>query len=107
MIIKYKDKLINIKAKKANFFASIGGLMFRSKETDNILFEFKNKSRYALHSVFVFFPFLVLWLDENNRVLDFKIVKPFSFYVDTNKKFNKILELPVNKENEKIIGFFT
>lgn len=105
LILDYKDKKIAVNVKTASFFGGIRGLMFR-KKSGNLLFSFERDSSMAIHSIFVFSPFLALWLDSRNRVLDFKIVRPFSLYVNTSRKYRKILEMPLSKENEEIIKCF-
>ena len=102
MIIKIGGKKINISCKKVSFFGGVRGLMFRNKETKNLLFEYSG----SIHSFFVFFNFLIIWLDKKNNVVDFKIIKPFRFHVKTEKKFKKFIEIPLNSKNKKIIDFF-
>ena len=51
----------------------------------------------------MFFDFLVLWLDERNNVVDFKIIKPFSVYEKSNKDFYKIIEIPVSRRYHSIV----
>jgi uncharacterized membrane protein (UPF0127 family) len=70
------------------------GLMFRTRKTSPLLFEFKKNVRMAIHSFFVFFPFKAIWLDENNRIIAQKIVKPFTFCVCPRKPFRKLIEIP-------------
>lgn len=108
MIIKinYKGKEIGINVNKLSKFGHYIGLMFRTRETSNLLFDFEKNTQILLHSYFVFFPFLVLWLDEHNRVMDFCIVNPFSLHINPKKKFRKIVEIPINKRNVKIARFF-
>ncbi len=102
MIIKLGGRKIKITFRKVSFLEGIRGLMFRNKETENLLFEYTG----GIHSFFVFFPFLIAWLDSKNKVVDFKIVKPFQFHVKTGKKFGSFLEIPLNLQNKKIINFF-
>lgn len=106
MKVYFTGKSINIDAKKASFLGRSTGLMFRSRNTDNLLFEFKTATRISFHSFFVFFPFLVLWLDEQNRVIDYKICKPFEMKISTRKSFKKVIELPLNRNNSHIVHFF-
>ena len=106
MKIFYKRREIELYARNVSGIGRLRGLMFRHKNTSNLLFDFGKPVRYSLHSFFVFFKFLVVLLDEKNNVVDLKIEKPFRFYVNTDKKFVKILEIPVNKRNKKIIKFF-
>ncbi|MBI4116915.1 DUF192 domain-containing protein [Candidatus Pacearchaeota archaeon] len=106
MKIHYKNKSIEIFAKKVSPIGKVLGLMFKSKETDNLLFEFKNKTKMKIHSFFVFFKFLAVWLDEKNNVVDFKIVEPFEFSVSPKKPFRKLVELPFNDKNRKTISIF-
>lgn len=107
MIIYHNKKKINIeRLKKLNIFQRFTGLMFRSSNTERLLFEFSFNSRIAIHSFFVFFPFLAIWLDGKNRVVEFKMVRPFLPSIKPAKKFKKLIELPLNNDNKKIIGFF-
>ena len=72
-----KRVLVNVR--RAEFFSKFFGLMFKSKNTENLLFEFKNDVKISFHSFFVFFSFLIIWLNPKNDVIEWRIVKPFSF----------------------------
>ncbi|MGD9276433.1 MAG: DUF192 domain-containing protein [Candidatus Pacearchaeota archaeon] len=99
---KRGKKKFKINAHKCNISST--GLMFkRRKNAKALIFNFKKSSRMALTSLFVFFEFLVLWLDERDNVVDMKICKPWKVYINTKKSFSKILEIPKNKKYEKII----
>ncbi|MEM3074643.1 MAG: hypothetical protein QW727_01740 [Candidatus Pacearchaeota archaeon] len=101
MIIKFKNKFIKIKnIQEARGFNIFRGLMFRRKNKSPV-FLFNSKS--SLHSFFVFFPFLVLWLDKKNNVADFKIVYPFLPYINTKKEYKRILEIPISKKNYNLV----
>ncbi len=107
MNIYYKKRKLKIKnLKKLSFVGKVTGLMFRPVNTQNLLFEFNSLTQTPIHSFFVFFNFLALWVDEKNRVVDFKIVKPFLPSIKPDKKFKKLIELPLNSDNKKIINFF-
>ena len=97
---------INVKARKVSSFGKVRGLIFRSKNTDNLLFEFKKDGKRGIHSLFLFFPFLAVWLDSKDRVLEFRVVDPFCFHVCPDVLSRKILEIPLNKENEKVLRLF-
>ena len=102
--IGLSGKKFNIEARELSPIRQAIGLMFKSKECDNLLFN--RRGRWAIHSFFVFFPFLAVWLDEKNKVLEYKIVRPFAFSVRPRNKFAKLVELPINRKNEKIIKLF-
>ncbi len=106
MIIKYDNKKINIPIKKVLFFGKISGLMFKNKETKNLLFEFKKETTMKIHSFFVFFPFLAIWTNQKNEVVEFKFVKPFNPVIKSKKPFQKLIEVPLNSKNKKIIDYF-
>ena len=106
MIIKYKNKKIRIDAKKVSELGKISGLMFRTRETKNLLFVFKKKTNVKIHSFFVFFKFLGVWLDEKNEVIESKIINPFHLGYSPKKSFSKLVEIPINEKNRKIIVFF-
>jgi len=102
--LRHKDKNIVIEVKKCGYSDEAFGLMFQKKENANaLLFDFSNRERLALHSLFVFFPFLAIWLDDKNKILEFRIIKPFSFNVLSKKPFSKIVEVPINLKYQKII----
>jgi len=105
--LKFKARKIEIdNVKKLNKFEKGMGLMFRCRDKcPAMLFKFKNPTRMNIHSLFVFFPFVVIWLDNKNKVVDMKIVKPFRILVSCKKSFYKILEIPLNKRYQKQIKF--
>ena len=106
MRLNFKEKNIEIPVQKLGFFGRYIGLMFKSKNTKNLLFEFKNNTRNRIHSFFVFFPFIILWLNEKNQVLEWKIVSPFSLAIKPRNEFRRFIEVPFNIPNKKIIKFF-
>jgi uncharacterized membrane protein (UPF0127 family) len=103
MIIKHKSKGIKVNdVKKVSEFEKGIGLMFHNRERcPAMLFEFKNPTRMKIHSLFVFFPFVAVWLDNQNKIVDSKIVKPFRLSISSKKPFYKLLEIPLNKEYKK------
>lgn len=106
MRIFLNRKSIEIDARKVSFLRRGIGLMFRSKETEPLLFEFNNDGKRAITSFFVFFPFLAVWLDEKDRVVELKKILPFEFSIRPKRAFRKLVEIPFNHKNEKIISFF-
>ena len=49
-----------------------------------------------------------MWLDDKNNIVEKKLVKPWALFVLPEKKFNKLVEIPVNKRYRKItrdLGF--
>ena len=105
MIIKDKSKKIEIQnVKTLSEFGKGIGLMFRKKKKcPAMLFEFSKPTRMRIHSLFVFFKFAAVWLDDKNKIIDKKIVKPFRLSVSCKKPFHKLVEIPLNKEYEKKI----
>ena len=106
MRVYYNKKSIDIPVRKVGFFGKYIGLMFKSKETRNLLFDFNKDLRRGIHSYFVFFPFLAIWLDNKNRVLESKIVYPFTSLVLPKCDFRKLVEIPRNHGNSNLIVFF-
>jgi uncharacterized membrane protein (UPF0127 family) len=98
--IKYKSSNIKIKnVKKLSEFGKGIGLMFHSREKcPAMLFEFRKPTKMKIHSLFVFFRFAAIWLDDKNRVIEKKIVKPFRLSVSCKKSFYKLVEIPLNSE---------
>ena len=78
--------------------------MFRSREkAKTFLFEFKKPTKIKIHSLFVFFPFVAVWLDKNNKIVKLKTVKPFSLAISPTRSYSKIIEIPINKKYSKIV----
>ena len=108
MKIHSKSGSVDVSVRKVGFFGKGLGLMFRSKKIGNLLFEFGSDKRRAIHSLFVFFPFLAVWLDSEDRVLETRVVKPFRFSVIPSKPFRKLVEIPLDEGSDlstaKLLG---
>lgn len=108
MKINYNSKIIEIpKVRVLNGIENFtSGLMFSRKEKSRaILFNFKKTQSFNFTSLFVFFPFIILWMNDKNEVIDKKIVKPFRWCIPSVKTYNKVLEIPINKFYEdKIVS---
>lgn len=100
MKLKIKGKYFEIPdVRISSELGKIKGLMFtRRKNARALLFDFPEQTTIAIHSFFVFFPFLALWLDDKNDILEFKIVRPFVPYVKPKKSFSRLLEIPLNEK---------
>ena len=99
--LKSGGKLLIVpNVKEVKGLRNFKGLMFtRREKAGSLLFNIKS----SLHSYFVFFPFVVLWLDNSNKILDKKIVRPFTFYINSNENYSKILEIPFNRRYNYLI----
>jgi len=97
----YRGKRINLTARKCGVFNF--GLMFRTKNTKPCLFEFNKPQRFRLTSLFVFFDFIVLWLNEHNEVTDMRKINPFTFSISTKKEFSSIVEIPINDKYRNLV----
>lgn len=104
--VNYRRKFIELPVRRLGFFGKISGLMLKTKGTKNFLFDFGRRVSYNFHSLFCFFSFLILWLDEKNNVISWRVVEPFVLQIPSPKSFVKVIEVPLNKENSEIIGFF-
>jgi uncharacterized membrane protein (UPF0127 family) len=97
----YKGKKIFVEdIKRVSELGKFRGLMFRfSKEkSPALLFVFSKPSKMKIHSLFVFFPFLGVWLDKNNNVLEIRKIKSWKISISPGKEFYKLLEIPLNKK---------
>lgn len=83
----------------SSIFSKLRGLMFRKKESaPALLFEFGSLGKRNIHSFFVFVPFLAIWLDDKNKILQIKKINPFTFNVSSEQKFSRLIEIPLNKK---------
>lgn len=103
MKVRVGGKQIEIlDVKELNYLQGVKGLMFTSKETAKpLLFN----SRRGIHSFFVFYKFLILWLDVKNNVVDYRIVKPWKLHLSSEKPFTKFIEIPINSKYREIVDF--
>ena len=80
------------------------GLMFtRKNEAEILIFKFRKPTRLAIHSFFVFFPFMAIWLDEKGRITEKKKIQPFSPYIIPRKDFKTFIEIPLSRKYMKIV----
>ena len=101
----FHKKKFKISIKKLSWLGKGIGLMFSSrKKAKALLFEFQKPTKMSFTSLFVFFPFIIIWLDDKNNVLDFRKIKPFAFHIPSLKLYKKALEIPVNDNYEEIIN---
>ena len=75
----------------------------RREKSSALLFEFKNPTITPIHSFFVFYSFLAIWLDTDDKIIEMKIVRPWIFSVKPKKKFIKLIEVPVSLRYSKIL----
>ncbi len=107
IIIRYKKKRIKVTAKDCNVLQKFAGLMFsRREKAEMLLFSFRKKQKIRIHSWYIFFPFVAVWLDDRNRVVDLKIVKPFAVCVSHKNKADKLVEIPINNNYREVVTFF-
>ena len=106
MKIKKEGRIIDIgNVKKVNFVGEAIGLMFsRRQKAKALLFDFKKPVKIAIHSWFVFFDFYAIWLDENEKIIQIKKIKPWTCFVRPNEKFVKLVEIPVNEKYIDVVG---
>ncbi len=97
--LKYKGKEINIEAYVVpKWYEGIGLMFRRRKNAKTLLFEFKRPVKMAIHSWFVFFPFIAIWIDGKGKVVDIKTVKPFEFNILPSGRFTRLIEIPLDKK---------
>ena len=105
MKIKIKDLFFDVK--KCNGWHRFKGLMFAQKEkAEALLFDFDKPGREAIHSFFVFFPFVAVWLDSKGKIIETKKIKPFTPFAAPKKPYSRLIEIPINKKYSHIINLF-
>jgi uncharacterized membrane protein (UPF0127 family) len=78
--------------------------MFSRKEKAKaLLFDFNKPCREAIHSLFVFFPFIATWLDSKGKIIVIRKIKPFTPLVSIKKSYSMIIEIPINKKYNDIV----
>ncbi len=80
-----------------SFFSKFLGLMFRKNKDLALIFKFKKPKKHSIHTFFVFFTIDLIFLDNNNKIIEIKKdLKPFSIYFPRNK-YLTLVELPKGK----------
>ncbi len=104
IIINSGGKRLNILAEDCSFLKKFSGLMFsRREKAKMLLFSFKRRQKIKIHSLFVFYPFIALWFDDA-RIVDLKIVKPFTICVSSKKPVFNLVEIPINNIHRRIVN---
>ena len=102
----FNGRRITVNAKECNNFERILGLMFKSKnKAEALLFSFNKPVNLGIHSFFVFFPFVAVWLDEEDNAIDVKEIKPFTMSAEAKRPYRKLLEIPMNEQYRKKLDF--
>tara|TARA_Y100000310_G_scaffold345693_1_gene468358 strand:+ start:10682 stop:11026 length:345 start_codon:yes stop_codon:yes gene_type:complete len=102
MKVKSGGRELEIDVKKVRGLGIFRGLMFRRREkAPALLFNLRS----SLHSLFVFFPFVVLWLDSDDKIVDSCVVRSWKFRIDSDKRYSKIVEIPISRRYRSILDF--
>lgn len=101
MKISIKGKIIEVE--KMGNLGKVIGLMFKQrKNAKALLFEFDKPCCMGIHSFFVFFPFVAIWMNEE-RLIDIQQISPFKLTIKPNEKFTRLIEIPINKKYQEIV----
>lgn len=68
------------------------GLMFKKKFEGSLEFNFKEPTTQTIHSFFVFFPFIVEWYDEQDKLIESQVIIDWRSNIKPSKPFIKIIE---------------
>jgi uncharacterized membrane protein (UPF0127 family) len=80
--------------KEAKGLRQITGLMFRTRRTKPLLFDFKKLCNISIHSFFVFFTFRAYFLDENFNYIEILEVHPFQI-IKPKFLYRYLIEIPI------------
>lgn len=97
----FRGKRCNIKVKECrNFFSKGKGLMF-SKNSEPLLFIFNKKTHQSIHSFFCR-AFIAIWFNRD-KIIEVRNINRWRFSIRPREKYDKLLEIPINNINYKII----
>lgn len=100
-----RHRRFSLLVSRVGYFRRGIGLMFRTRATFPLLFTFYRPCKVALTSWFVFFPFVAVWLDSRRRVIESRIVFPFTLTIVPSRPAYYLVEIPLNRRNSKITRF--
>ena len=93
LILNFKGKQREINARICSTFLSkFKGFMF-SLSKKPLLFVFEREKDVSIHTLFVFQKLLVVWLDDNKKVRNMEVMKPFISFKKEKAKY--VLEIPL------------
>jgi uncharacterized membrane protein (UPF0127 family) len=79
-----------------SFWCHFRGLMFRTSllEDEGLFFAFgrENRTDTSIHMFFVFFAIAAVWLDNEGRVVDAKLARPWRPYYAPSKPARYLIE---------------
>ena len=77
--------------------------MFKRRENAKaFLFEFPKPLQLKIHSWFVNFKFIAIWLDHLGNIIEIQKVSPWKLSVLPSRKFVKLIEIPCNRKYKDI-----
>jgi hypothetical protein len=96
---------IKIKIAKT-FFSKALGLMFKTKFNYALIFYLEKQAqlRNSIHMLFVFTPICAIFLDNNKKVVDKVILKPFCLHYSPKKPCTYLIELPIKHYSKFNLG---
>ncbi len=104
VVLDFGKKKIDVEVYDCRGLMQGIGLMFsRREKAKNLIFKLPREGRLAIHSFFVFYDFVAVWLNSDGKVVEMKTVRPFSPYVCPKKDFFALVEIPINKKNRSIL----
>jgi uncharacterized membrane protein (UPF0127 family) len=79
------------------------GLMFSKKENSQaLLFEFNRPVKLSIHSFFVSYEFIAIWLDAQGKIIEGRKISPWKIGISPSEKFVKLIEIPCNSQYSEI-----
>src|SRR3989344_2133429 len=106
IIVKKENKKINLEVYQCNYFERFLGLMFsRRQNAKALLFDFGKKVKTPIHSFFVFYSFMAVWLDDKGKILEKRIVSPWKVSISPSVKYRKLVETPLNGKYDDVLTF--
>ena len=100
---RYKNKNFKIKVKKCEtILEQTIGLMFK-KNSLPLLFNFKKPRKYSIHSFFCQ-HFIAIWFLKK-KMIEIRLIEP-NRIIRMKQKFDKLLEIPINDKNFKLLETF-
>ncbi len=103
IVLKIGEEKKELELKIVPWYLEWLGLMFsRREKAKALLFDFKKPVKMAIHSMFVNYDFIAIWLDHLGKIVEVRKVKPWKFRILPSEKFVKLIEIPCNSEYKDI-----
>lgn len=101
---KWRNKEFNLEVSRVPWWKEGVGLMFVSKKkAKSLLFDLKKEVKMSIHSYFVKFSFIAIWLDKDKKIIEIKQIQPYRGLIKPKRPFRYLIEIPITENYDAVV----